>query len=97
MTFSFFSLFPGGYRPVQPQGPTTISQAELISEEYRKIGPHPINQYGLEHSERDGLNLNITVPLSALKAGAAPIPVMTYIYGGSLCNGNNAIPLYGTL
>ncbi|KAK5827692.1 Alpha/Beta hydrolase protein [Linnemannia elongata] len=80
--------------PVQPQGPTTISQAELISEEYRKIGPHPINQYGLEHSERDGLNLNITVPLSALKAGAAPIPVMTYIYGGSLCNGNNAIPLY---
>ncbi|KAF8927397.1 hypothetical protein BGZ47_002167 [Haplosporangium gracile] len=80
--------------PVQPQGPAMDPQTELIPEKYRTIGTHPTNQYGLEHSERDGLNLNITVPLLALQTGAIPIPVMTYIYGGSLRNGNNAIPLY---
>jgi para-nitrobenzyl esterase len=96
LSFSLF-FFSRALRPIQPQGPTADPQVELIPEKYRKIGSHPTHQYGLEHSERDGLNLNIIVPLLALKEGAAPIPVMTYIYGGSLRNGHNAIPLYGTM
>ncbi|KAK3848429.1 MAG: Alpha/Beta hydrolase protein [Linnemannia gamsii] len=58
----------------------------MIPDKYRHIGTNPTNQYGLDHSEKEGLNLNIFVPLSALQDGAKPIPVMTYIYGG----GNHA-------
>ncbi|KAF9117889.1 hypothetical protein BGW39_001686 [Mortierella sp. 14UC] len=80
--------------PVPPQGPTIIPQTEMIPDKYRHVGTNQEHQYGLDHSEKEGLNLNIFVPLSALQKGAKPIPVMTYIYGGAYRNGNNALPLY---
>ncbi|KAF9087378.1 hypothetical protein BGX23_008165 [Mortierella sp. AD031] len=80
--------------PVPPQSAMVVPQTEMIPNKYREIGTNQSHQFGLEHSEHDCLNLNIFVPLSALKEGAKLIPVVTYIYGGSLRHGNNAIPFY---
>ncbi|KAF9088260.1 hypothetical protein BGX29_000375, partial [Mortierella sp. GBA35] len=80
--------------PVPPQSAMVVPQTEMIPNKYQEIGTNQSHQFGLEHSEHDCLNLNIFVPLSALKEGAKLIPVMTYIYGGSLRHGNNAIPFY---
>ncbi|KAG0051510.1 hypothetical protein BGZ89_003514 [Linnemannia elongata] len=80
--------------PVPPQVPSQSPLAKMAPEKYYKIGNNPNYQFGVDHSEQDCLNLNIFVPLSSLKEGAKPIPVLTWIYGGSLRNGNNAIPVY---
>lgn len=66
-----------------------------MPESMLQVGTHPTYPFGVEHSEIDGLNLNIFVPLSALKDGAEPLPVMTWIHGGALRNGANCVPLYG--
>ncbi|KAF9922986.1 hypothetical protein FBU30_006889 [Linnemannia zychae] len=80
--------------PVEPQPPMLVPQTETIPEKYQKIGSNSDHQYGLAFSERDGLNMNITAPLSSLEKGAKPVPVMTWIYGGAFRYGNNGIPLY---
>ncbi|KAF9906557.1 hypothetical protein EC991_000499 [Linnemannia zychae] len=80
--------------PVPHQAPSINPQTDMVSDKYRHIGTNQEHQYGLDHSEKEGLNVNIFVPLSALQEGAKPVPVMTYIYGGSYRNGNNAIPIY---
>jgi para-nitrobenzyl esterase len=67
----------------------------MVPEKYFKIGNNPNYQFGVDHSEQNCLNVNIFVPLSALKEGAKPIPVLTWIYGGSLRTGHNAVPVYG--
>ncbi|KAK3848401.1 MAG: Alpha/Beta hydrolase protein [Linnemannia gamsii] len=80
--------------PVPPQAPSLTPLAKMVPEKYFQIGTNPNYQFGVEHSEQDGLNMNIFVPLSALKEGAKPIPVLTWIYGGSLRSGSNTIPVY---
>ncbi|KAF9087377.1 hypothetical protein BGX23_008164 [Mortierella sp. AD031] len=80
--------------PVPPQAPSLSPLAKMVPEKYFNIGTNPNYQFGVEHSEKDGLNTNIYVPLSALKEGAKPIPVVTWIYGGSLRGGSNAVPVY---
>ncbi|KAF9100217.1 hypothetical protein BGX27_000458 [Mortierella sp. AM989] len=52
------------------------------------------HRFGLDHDERDCLNLNIFVPLSTLKDGTEQVPVMTWVHGGSNRNGSNAEPFY---
>ncbi|KAF9541825.1 hypothetical protein EC957_002660 [Mortierella hygrophila] len=80
--------------PIPPQAPSMSPIAKMVPEKYFKLGNNPNYQFGVDHSEQDCLNLNIVVPLSSLKEGAKPIPVLTWIYGGSLRNGHNAIPVY---
>lgn len=84
-------------RPVPPQAPSLTPLAKMVPEKYFKLGNNPNYQFGVDHSEQDCLNINIFVPLSSLKEGAKPIPVLTWIYGGSLRNGNNAVPVYGNI
>ncbi|KAG0372395.1 hypothetical protein BGX24_000311 [Mortierella sp. AD032] len=80
--------------PVPPQAPSLTPLAKMVPEKYFQIGTNPNYQFGVEHSEQNSLNMNIFVPLSALKEGAKPIPVLTWIYGGSLRSGSNTIPVY---
>ncbi|KAH7057936.1 Alpha/Beta hydrolase protein [Linnemannia elongata] len=80
--------------PSCPQGPTVYPLGKIVPESMLQVGTHPTYPFGVEHSEVDGLNLNIFVPLSALKDGAEPVPVMTWIHGGALRNGANCVPLY---
>ncbi|KAF8946253.1 hypothetical protein BGZ47_001002 [Haplosporangium gracile] len=80
--------------PVPPQAPSLTPLAKMVPEKYFNLGNNPNYQFGVHHSEQDCLNLNIFVPLLSLKEGAKPIPVLTWIYGGSLRNGNNAVPVY---
>ncbi|KAG0286919.1 hypothetical protein BGZ96_009077 [Linnemannia gamsii] len=81
---------------VPPHVPTENLQIDLIPKEYNTIGTstNTLHQFGVGHSEEDGLNSNIFVPLSALQTGAASIPVLVFIYGGSYRTGSNAFPLY---
>ncbi|KAF9313001.1 hypothetical protein BGZ91_006390 [Linnemannia elongata] len=83
--------------PVPPHIPTDNLQIDLIPKEYTTIGTstNSLHQFGVEHSEEGGLNSNIFVPLSALQEGAASVPVLAFIYGGSYRTGSNAFPLYG--
>ncbi|KAG9061187.1 hypothetical protein KI688_007525 [Linnemannia hyalina] len=80
--------------PSCPQGATLYPLGRLVPASMLKIGSHPTYPFGVEHSEVDGLNLNIFVPLSALKEGAEPVPVMTWIHGGALRTGANYVHLY---
>ncbi|KAK3848348.1 MAG: Alpha/Beta hydrolase protein [Linnemannia gamsii] len=85
--------------PSCPQGPSLYPLGKIVPESMLKVGTHPNPAYafGVEHSERDGLNLNIFVPLSALAEDGvvtAQVPVMTWIHGGAFRNGANCIPLY---
>ncbi|KAF9903436.1 hypothetical protein EC991_003809 [Linnemannia zychae] len=82
--------------PSCPQGPTVYPLGKIVPESLLKVGTHPNPAYafGVEHSELEGLNMNIFVPLSALAEGAEPVPVMTWIHGGALRNGANCVPLY---
>ncbi|KAF9130749.1 hypothetical protein BGW39_002706 [Mortierella sp. 14UC] len=82
--------------PSCPQGISLYPLGKIIPESLLKVGTHPNPAYafGVEHSELDGLNLNIFVPLSALAEGAEPLPVMTWIHGGAYRNGANCVPLY---
>ncbi|KAF9922985.1 hypothetical protein FBU30_006888 [Linnemannia zychae] len=80
--------------PVPPQASSQSPILKMVPETYFKLGTNPKYQFGVDQSEHDCLNMNICVPLSALKEGATPIPVLTWIYGGSLRNGNNAVPVY---
>ncbi|KAH7057998.1 Alpha/Beta hydrolase protein [Linnemannia elongata] len=82
--------------PVPPHIPTDNLQIDLIPKEYTTIGTstNSLHQFGVEHSEEGGLNSNIFVPLSALQEGAASVPVLAFIYGGSYRTGSNAFPLY---
>ena len=68
---------------------------KIVPESLLRVGTHPTYPFGVEHSELEGLNLNIFVPLSSLAEGAEPIPVMTWIHGGAYRNGANCVPLYG--
>ncbi|KAG0297323.1 hypothetical protein BGZ96_006887 [Linnemannia gamsii] len=80
--------------PSCPQGESLYPLGRLVPASALQVGTHPTYPFGVEHSELDGLNLNIIVPLSALKEGAAPVPVMTWIHGGALRNGANCVPIY---
>ncbi|KAF8946041.1 hypothetical protein BGZ47_001426 [Haplosporangium gracile] len=80
--------------PSCPQGVSLYPLGKIVPESMLQVGTHPTYAFGVEHSEVDGLNLNIFVPLSALKEGAEPVPVMTWIHGGALRNGANCVPLY---
>ncbi|KAF9123055.1 hypothetical protein BG015_005413, partial [Linnemannia schmuckeri] len=82
--------------PVPPHVPTENLQIDLIPKEYNIIGTstNTLHQFGVEHSEEEGLNSNIFVPLSVLQKGATPVPVLAFIYGGSYRTGSNAFPLY---
>ncbi|KAG0370698.1 hypothetical protein BGX24_001941 [Mortierella sp. AD032] len=76
--------------PVSPHIRTENLQIDLIPQEYNTIGSstNPLHQFGVHHSEEEGLNSNIFVPLSALKEGSIPVPVLAFIYGGSFRTGN---------
>ncbi|KAG0206265.1 hypothetical protein BGX28_002262 [Mortierella sp. GBA30] len=53
-----------------------------------------------EQDELHALNLNIVVPLKALKTEAAineKIPVMTWIHGGGFREGSNSVPIYNAV
>ncbi|KAI8346056.1 Carboxylesterase [Mortierella sp. GBAus27b] len=50
--------------------------------------------HNAKHDEEHCLNLNIFVPLQSLQEGADPIPVMTWVHGGALRDGSNALSLY---
>ncbi|KAG0279749.1 hypothetical protein BGZ95_000348 [Linnemannia exigua] len=80
--------------PVPPQAPSLTPLAKMVPEKYFQIGTNPNYQFGVEHSEQDSLNMNIFVPLSALREGVKPVPVLTWIYGGSLRSGSNTVPVY---
>ncbi|KAF9126190.1 hypothetical protein BG015_004755 [Linnemannia schmuckeri] len=80
--------------PSCPQGVSLYPLGKIVPESMLQVGTHPTYSFGVEHSEVDSLNLNIFVPLSALKEGAEPVPVMTWIHGGALRNGANCVPLY---
>lgn len=94
---SFFSFFYYVCSPAPPHVPTENLHIDLIPKEYNIIGTstNTLHQFGVGHSEEDGLNSNIFVPLSALQKGAASIPALVFIYGGSYRTGSNAFPLYG--
>ncbi|KAF9313037.1 hypothetical protein BG003_005676 [Podila horticola] len=78
--------------PICPQNPSNYPLAKLSPEEVYDIPrkPHP---FGLDHDETDCLNLNIFVPLEALKKRAS-VPVMVWVHGGALRDGSNGLPLY---
>ncbi|KAK3848424.1 MAG: Alpha/Beta hydrolase protein [Linnemannia gamsii] len=85
--------------PSCPQGPSSYPLDKIVPESMLKVGTHlnPAYAFGVEHSERDGLNLNICVPLSALTEKGvvtAQVPVMAWIHGGGLKCGANCEPLY---
>ncbi|KAF9922987.1 hypothetical protein FBU30_006890 [Linnemannia zychae] len=82
--------------PVPPHVPTENPQIDLIPEKDATIGSslNKLHQFGVEHSEEEGLNSNIFVPLSALEGRDVQIPVLAFIYGGSFRTGSNAFPLY---
>ncbi|KAF9906355.1 hypothetical protein EC991_000758 [Linnemannia zychae] len=80
--------------PTPPQAPSLSPLMDAVPKKYLELGTNPNYQFGVEHSELDGLNMNIFVPLSALEQGAEPVPVLTWIFGGSLRSGNNAVPVY---
>ncbi|KAF9174330.1 hypothetical protein BGX21_000216 [Mortierella sp. AD011] len=79
--------------PVCPHLPSGFVLGLLAPKNIPSYGTSK-HKYGLDHDERDCLNLNIFVPLSSLMGEAEPIPVMTWVHGGSNKNGSNAEPLY---
>lgn len=72
-----FSTPIAHFRPICPQNPSNYPLAKLSPEEVYDIPrkPHP---FGLDHDETDCLNLNIFVPLEALKKRAS-VPVMVWV------------------
>ncbi|KAF9090699.1 hypothetical protein BGX29_011338 [Mortierella sp. GBA35] len=80
--------------PSCPQGVSLYPLGKIVPETFLQVGTHPTYAFGVEHSELEGLNMNIFVPLSALAEGAEPIPVMTWVHGGAYRHGANCIPLY---
>ncbi|KAF8937526.1 Alpha/Beta hydrolase protein [Dissophora ornata] len=79
--------------PVCPQMPSFYPLGLLVPEDFEPYGTGKY-QFGVDHDEKHGLNLNIYVPLLSLKEGAEPTPVMTWIHGGANRDGSNAVPLY---
>ncbi|KAF9276075.1 hypothetical protein BGZ68_010271 [Mortierella alpina] len=73
-----------GEAPIIPQDPSVMPVWRLAQEKE------------VEFDELNALNLNIFVPLTALKSEARvdPIPVMTWVHGGGFAWGSNADPLY---
>ncbi|KAF9931154.1 hypothetical protein FBU30_010690 [Linnemannia zychae] len=80
--------------PSCPQGVSVYPLGRIVPQDMLRVGNHPTYAFGVEHSELEGLNLNIFVPLSALQEGAKPVPVMTWIHGGAYRTGANCVPLY---
>ncbi|KAF9302807.1 hypothetical protein BGZ74_004827 [Mortierella antarctica] len=78
--------------PICPQNPSNYPLVKLSPEEVYSIPgkPHP---FGLDHDETNSLNMNIFVPLEALKKRAS-VPVMVWVHGGALRDGSNGLPLY---
>ncbi|KAG9325617.1 hypothetical protein KVV02_000642 [Mortierella alpina] len=70
--------------PIIPQDPSIMPVWKLAPEK------------GSDFDELNALNLNVFVPISALKneTKADPIPVMTWVHGGAFTWGSNADPLY---
>ncbi|KAF9081708.1 hypothetical protein BGX27_004799, partial [Mortierella sp. AM989] len=85
-----------GVRDAMKQGPICPQLAPPFSLEIflSDDGGASKREYELDSDEKHCLNMNITVPLESLKAGAKPIPVMTWIHGGGNFFGSNAFPLY---
>ncbi|KAF9432178.1 hypothetical protein BGZ76_011155, partial [Entomortierella beljakovae] len=79
--------------PICPQVASTFLLSTLAPKNFPPYGTTQ-HQNGLTHDDKECLNLNIYVPLSALKKEAAPIPVMTWVHGGSNRSGSNAEPFY---
>ncbi|KAF9922988.1 hypothetical protein FBU30_006891 [Linnemannia zychae] len=82
--------------PICPQEISTYPLYKVVPESYLQVGTNPKYEYGVDHSERDCLNMNIFVPLSVLENthGKNPVPVMVWIHGGAFRVGSNCIPLY---
>lgn len=53
----------------------------------------PTTHLNLRQSDLDGLNLNVTVPTSALKGGVK-LPVFAFIHGGGFAGGSATWPQY---
>lgn len=72
-----FSTLVSISRPICPQNPSNYPLAKLSPEEVYNVSgkSHP---FGLDHDEADCLNLNIFVPLEALK-NRASAPVMVWV------------------
>ncbi|KAG0206965.1 hypothetical protein BGX28_001714 [Mortierella sp. GBA30] len=76
--------------PICPQPPSGYVLTQIAPKEVLQAPE-------AEHDELHCLNLNIVVPLKALKTGASgteAIPVMTWIHGGAFKEGSNDVPLY---
>ncbi|KAI8346030.1 Carboxylesterase [Mortierella sp. GBAus27b] len=74
-----------GVRDATEQGP--ICPQNLTDHPLYSLCKPPAN---IKYDEKECLNMNIYVPLTSLQ-GAEPIPVMTWIYGGGLTEGSNAL------
>lgn len=65
----------------------------------KRVGTNAKYEHGLEHDEKHCLNLNIYVPVEALRKkdedGVEPVPVMVWIHGGAFRDGSNGLPMYG--
>ena len=78
------------WRDPQPVTPWAgVKQADHFSPECMQTGAYP-PEAPAEPMSEDCLYLNVWRPA----AGAAPLPVMVWIYGGGLDNGSGAEPLY---
>ncbi|KAF9898322.1 hypothetical protein BX616_004182 [Lobosporangium transversale] len=84
--------------PVCPQQPSTFALNLLLPKDAVPTGKGKY-EFGLDHDEKNCLNLNIFVPLQALNApeGTEPIPVLTWIHGGAFQDGSNGLPLYDAI
>ncbi|KAG0286920.1 hypothetical protein BGZ96_009078 [Linnemannia gamsii] len=80
--------------PVCPQKVSTYQLGKIVPEEYIQVGTNPNYEFGVDQSEQDSLNMNIYVPLSVLKEGVEPVPVMAWVHGGAFRNGSNCIPTF---
>nr|KAI9234617.1 MAG: Alpha/Beta hydrolase protein [Podila humilis] len=67
--------------PICPQNPSNYPLAKLSPEEVYNV-PGKSHPFGLDHEESDSLNLNIFVPLEALK-NRASVPVMVWVHDAS--------------
>lgn len=72
-----FSTHIATSSPICPQNPSNYPLAKLSPEEVYNI-PGKSHPFGLDHDETDCLNLNIFVPLEALK-NRASVPVMVWV------------------
>ncbi|NMI06886.1 carboxylesterase/lipase family protein [Paenibacillus sp. SZ31] len=78
--------------PVQPESWEGIRQATQFGPENIQPRNHqPVGVTGTPNESEDSLYLNIWAPE---EKGAAPLPVMVWIHGGSFVAGSGSFPVY---